>query len=297
MLALAAWEFRNHHGTVRPEFERALDAVIETVGSVGLEFRAILAAHRPLLEGIAFAWLEANATALFREGMLAQETFDLTVKWARPTTWLYQEFPAELFDAALRGVDNAVRLVVVAALREAEGYELDTVIKRLGKDPAVVATAAEDAAFLVQEPEPDSPRLAVAIRFWTFLLDTDRTTVPAQALTALGRWAFVDNIDDDQWAHLTARTLDATDGQIDNSISVADRAARIPPSSTTRDILLQLLDNGEPWERHHAASKALDMLRASIAQTADDSFRRLRTRLIDLGHHEATAINPLDTIE
>ena len=296
VLALAAWEFRRH-GTVRPEFEQTLDAVIGTVGSVGLEFRAILASHRPLLEAIAAAWLEAHAAALFREGALAQETFDLTVKWSQPTTWLYREFTDELFGAALRGADNAVRLIVVAALHEVEGYDLDTVINRLGKGTAALATAAEDAAFLVQDAEPDSPHLTVAIRFWTLLLDTDRAKIPAQALTGLGRWAFVANIDDDQWADLTARTLDTTNGRIDYPISVADRAARLPASSTSRGILLRLLDNGEPWERHHAAIKALDVLRACTTQPADDSFRRLRTRLIDLGHHEATTINPPDTTE
>lgn len=80
MLALAAWEFRNC-GSTRPEFERALSTVIETEGSIGRELRAILAAHRPLLEGIASGWLENQAAVLFREGALAQETFDLTVKW------------------------------------------------------------------------------------------------------------------------------------------------------------------------------------------------------------------------
>jgi hypothetical protein len=294
VLALAAWEFRNHK-TIRPEFEQTLDAVTETAGSVGLEFRAIFASHRPLLEGIARAWLEAHATALFRHGPLAQETFDLTVKWAKLTTWLYHEFPAELFDAALRGADNAVRHIVIAALHEVDGYEFDILIKRLSKDPAVLAAAAEDAAFLMQEGEPDSPRLAVAIRFWTLLLDTDRAKVPAQALTGLGRWAFVNNVDDDQWARLTARTLHATGGRINNAISVADRAARIPPSSTSRDILCRLLDNNEPWERHHAATQAIDVLRASTTQPPDDSFQGLRTRLIDLGHHQASTITPPDT--
>ena len=47
VLALAAWEFRSR-GTVRPEFEQTLDAVIGTTGAVGLEFRAILASRRPL---------------------------------------------------------------------------------------------------------------------------------------------------------------------------------------------------------------------------------------------------------
>jgi hypothetical protein len=176
-----------------------------------------------------------------------------------------------------------------------EGYDLDTVINRLGKDSAVLASAAEDATFLVQDAEPDSPHLTIAIQFWTLLLDTSGAKISAQALTGLGRWAFVGNVDDDQWAYLTARTLDLTDSRIDYPISVADRAARLQPNSTSRSILLRLLDNGETWERHHAAIKALDVLRACITQPTDDSFRRLRTRLIDLGHHEAATINPQDT--
>ena len=98
-------------------------------------------------------------------------------------------------------------------------------------------------------------------------------------------------------AEYTARTLDVTNGRIDYPISVADRAARRPASSTSRGILLRLLDNDEPWERHHAAIRALDVLRACITQRADDSLRRLRTRLIDLGHYEAITINPPDTTE
>jgi hypothetical protein len=294
VLALAAWEFRSH-GTIRPDFEQSLNAVIETVGSAGLGFRAILAYRRPLLETIAATWLQAHAAELFREGGLAQATFDLTIRWSSPTTWLYRNFTDELFRAALRGTENAIRLIVVATLHEVEGYDPGTVINRLGKGTAALATAAEDAAFLVQDAEPESPRITVAIRFWTLLLDTDRAKIPAQALTGLGRWAFVDNIGDDQWAHLTTRTLDATGGRIDYPISVADRAARLPPSSTSRGILLRLLDNGDPWERHHAATKALDVLRACPTHPADDSFQRLRTRLIDLGHHEATTVKPPDS--
>ena len=173
-----------------------------------------------------------------------------------------RELADELFGAALRGADNATRLIVIAALHEEEGYDLGTVINRLGKGTAALATAAESAAFLVHEAEPDSPHLTVAIRFWTLLLDAARAKIPAQALTGLGRWAFVANVDDDQWADLTARSLDATGGSIDYPISVADRAARLPPSETSRSVLLRLLDTGDPWERHHAAIKALDVLSA-----------------------------------
>lgn len=290
-LALGTWEFRNQ-GSTRSDFEVALNAVMNAVGSVGLEFRAILASYRSLLEGIAGAWLDANATSLFRQGPLAKQTFDLTVKWNRPTKWLYRAFGTELFDAARRGVDNAVRLVVAAGLHQEEGYGLETMVGRLRKDPAVLASAAEEAAFLVQEAEPDSPHLATAIRLWTLLLDADRASVPAQALAGLGRWAFVKSIDNDRWMNLTARTLHITNGAIEYPISIADRAANLPPSNTSRDILRRLLDSGEPWERHHAATKAIEVLRASATQPPDDSFWNLRTRLIDLGHHEVSDVQP-----
>lgn len=289
VFALAAWEFRNI-GSIRPEFEHTLDAVTATPGTTGLELRALLAHRRPLLEGIAKPWLDTHATVLFREGPLAQETFDLTVQWARPTPWLYQNFKSELLNAALRGADHAVRQIAVAILNEVDGYAPEPLIKQLSKDPIVLASATNDVAFLVQGTAPDSPQLTAAIQFWRLLLDTDRAHAPAQALTSLGRWAFVDNIDDDQWARLTTRTLDATNGQIDNIISVADRAARIPPSNTTRGLLLRLLNHGDPWERQHTATKAIDVLHAT--PLADDSFHRLRTRLIDLGYHEATDIDP-----
>jgi hypothetical protein len=66
VLALAAWEFRNHK-TIRLEFEQTLDGVTDTAGLVGLEFRAVLASRRPLLEGIASTWLETQSTALFEK--------------------------------------------------------------------------------------------------------------------------------------------------------------------------------------------------------------------------------------
>jgi hypothetical protein len=229
---------------------------------------------------------------LFREGALGQETFDLTVKWAAPTPWLYENLKTELFSAARRGANQATRQIVVAVLNEVDGYDHDTVIQQLRKDSSVLATASEDAAFLVQRAEPDSPRIAAAVRFWTRLLDCDRTTVPAEALHRLGRWAFVTNLNDKDWADLTARTLDITDGHINNPISVADRVATITTGPTSRKILLRMLDKGELWERHHVAGKALDVLRNSASGPIDDSFQRLRTRLIDLGYHDASDIRP-----
>lgn len=249
------------------------------------------------LEGVACTWFAVNSAALFREGPIARETFDSAINWARPTPYLYENFRPELVDAALRGSESAVRYLAIATLNEVEGYGLAALIELLRKDPAVLGALSEDAAFLVQQAEPDSALLAVAIRFWTLLLDADRPRVSAQVLNGLGRWTFVDNIDDEQWADLTARTLDATEGRIDYADSVADRAARILPSSTSRDILMRLLNNNKPWERHHVAVAAIAVLHASTAEPVDESFYRLRIRLIDLGYHEASTITPPDTFD
>ncbi|NBH04877.1 hypothetical protein [Amycolatopsis sp. SID8362] len=289
ILALAAWEFRNC-SAVRPEFEHILDTIMKLENLAGLGFRAILAARRPLLEAIASRWLDRNQDALFREGLVARETFDLTVRWAEPTSRFYREYRSELITAALRGADRAVRLVVVAALNGEESYGLDWVLDELRKKPAALGTAIRDSALIAQHAPADSPRLAAALRFWHLLLDAAPRQVPGTALAGLGRWVFVESIDDDEWLRLTAQTLEMTGGGIEHANAVADRAARTTQNALTQGILLTLLDAGKRWERHHAARRALDVLRTAPASAADESLRRLRVRLIDLGYHEAAEI-------
>lgn len=291
VLALAAWEFRRN-GTIRAAFEGTLDSVIQTPGTVGLELRAILASHIGLLEVIAQPWLDTHANALLRDGPLAQQTFDLAIKWARPTAWTYQNFKTELFDAAIRGTENAATKIAIAVLNEVDGYDFATVIRHLRNHAATLAVVAEEATFQVQDLDADSPFLANAVEFWTQLLDADQGVVPERALFGLGRWAFVTGLSDDKWAELTARTLQATNGRIGDAISVANRAGDLPLSPRNQQIVLQLLDNGEAWERHHAALKAIKMLRASTRGPVDDTFWRLRTRLIDLGYHQASDVRP-----
>ncbi len=293
VLALASWESR-HQGWIRSEFEQVLDTVIGLPGAIGLEFRAILARRRALLEQLVPNWLNEHAGPLLREGDLGRATFDLTVKWGRPTHWLYQHFRSELFDAAMRGVDGALNRIVAAVLHQEAGYDVDRFIRLLKADPAVLVEVNKHITWFVRVAEPDAQALAMAVTVWTRMLDADRNAVPAQTLLGYGGWAFVANLDDEQWARLTARTLDITDGRIDNVMRVADRAARCELNSTARLLLLRMVDKGEPWERDYVAQKALDVLRASTDSVDDDTFHRLRTRLVDLGYHQADVIIPRD---
>jgi hypothetical protein len=83
-----------------------------------MENRTILAERRVFLKTVAPSWLEGNATTLFGDDEPGRETFDLTLKYARPTRWLYNRFRDELFVAARRRADHAVARLLVGALNK-----------------------------------------------------------------------------------------------------------------------------------------------------------------------------------
>lgn len=212
VLALAGWELRNA-GTIRPDFTQVLDDVARVSGRIGMEYRAILAERRVFLEAVAPTWLEGNDTTLFSDDESGRETFDLTLKYARPTRWFYSHFCDELFAAARRRADHAVAWLLVGALNEEDGYALDAIIEGLRGDTAALAEAANEIAFLVQSNEADAPQLAIAVEFWRALLEADRRVVPADGLRSLGRWAFVTGLSDEVWLQLTIQTLELTGGE------------------------------------------------------------------------------------
>lgn len=291
VLALAGWEYRNN-GAIRADFSTVLDDVVGIPGRIGMDYRAILAERRVFLEAVAPAWLEENTTTLFSDDEPGRETFDLTLKYAQPTPWFYRHFRDELFAAARRQADHAVAWLLIGALNEEDGYALDAIIDGLRGDTAALASAANEMAFLVQSSEADNPHLTIAVEFWRALLEADRSVVPADALRSSGRWAFVTGLSDAVWSQLTIQTLELTSGTIDLPIEVADRCKTAHASGNSTRILLLLLGQGEPWERDYVARAAIETLRAVIQGPVDESFHRLRTRLIELGHHEAAEIRP-----
>jgi hypothetical protein len=168
----------------------------------------------------------------------------------------------------------------------------------LERHPAALAQIFEDTVFLIQQREQNTPAVDIAAQFWDDLLNADRDSVPAQTLTGMGRWAFVTDIDDNLWVNLVSRTLETNNGAILYPTYVAERVARVPPTETTRRIFLRLLNNSdspenrEYWDRSEIGKNAIQVLRASANQPADQSFHALRTRLIDLGFLDARNIHP-----
>src|SRR5690606_16859007 len=83
-----------------PRFTKLLDWVLTVPGSVGAELRSVLAAFRPVLEHSAREWLDLRHRDLFG-GELGQVTFEATLKYPRPTAWLYENYRIRIAEAAL----------------------------------------------------------------------------------------------------------------------------------------------------------------------------------------------------
>ncbi|MFD6391172.1 hypothetical protein [Nocardia sp. NPDC060259] len=289
MLTLAAWEHRNRPH-VRAEFTQTLDTVIALTTASGLELRAILAAHRPILEHIAGDWLASRLQPLFRDRPFGRQTFELTVRWSQPTPWLYKTCSDDLFQAAKRNAYNAARILALCVIDDVPGYDIRIVVDRLAATPAALAETVEYIAFLVQNAASDAPILARAVNAWDYLLRTDAITSKDVALAGIGRWAFVTNIDDARWLKMIASTLEVTLGRIGHQKSVANKLARLPATDDTCTIFIALLDNADDqWDRMYIAGQAIDVLRA-WQHPATSSARALRTRLIDLGYLDAQHI-------
>lgn len=292
VLAFAGWEYRNL-GQIRAAFEELLDEVVLVPGAVGLEYRAILMSRRQLLEAAAPAWLDTHVDVLFGDGPIGLATFDLTLKWGRPTSWFLRRFQSELLAAARRGAEHAVPWLLIGVLRQEEGYDAQGVIAGLRGNVAALRETAQGIALLVQDSSADAPELLAAVEIWRTLLQADRQKVPRDALEASGRWTFVTGIDEHLWVDLTSQTLQLTSGLIDYPLEVADRCKVIQLPGPNLAMLLLMLGNGEPWERDYIESAALDALRRAADQPVDQNFFRLRTRLIELGRHEALDIDPM----
>jgi hypothetical protein len=294
VLSLAHWEYHNLN-TIRPQFSEVLDSLLQIAGPVGMEHRAILAWQRSRLELIAQDWLDRRADTLFRDDDLGPATVDITLKYSRTSTpWLYRNLRDDIIAAALRGTENAVPNLLTGTLDGEPGYDIHAIITALRHDAAILSSAAEETAFLVQNSPADTPRLDRAVEFWQALLDANRSVVPIRVLRSTGRWAFVSGLTDSIWSSLTVRTLILTEGTIDYAIEVADRCENAPIAGDSTRILLLLQGRGEPWEQHHIRGVALNALRTLSASRADENFLALRTRLIELGHDEAADLKPYE---
>lgn len=272
-----------------PRFTKLLDWVLTVSGSVGAELRSVLAAFRPVLEHSARGWLDLRHRDLFG-GELGQVAFEATLKYPRPTAWLYENYRLRIANAALARVPNAVALPLIGYLWEIDHFTINSILGSYKSDVDVLRQTAEEIASLAQDVKADDPMLARALAFWDGMLDGAGSTVPKAALAGAGRWAFVDAVSTEDLLTQLDRTTDLTGGNIDLPTEVADRCRDAQPSEPGLRILRRMQGHGEPWEKDHAGRAGLEALATAAGHGLATEFNRLRDRLIELGFHAAADI-------
>lgn len=273
-----------------PRFTKLLDWVLTVPGSVGAELRSVLAAFRPVLEHSAREWLDLRHRDLFG-GELGQVTFEATLKYPRPTAWLYESYRIRIAEAALAGVPNSVALPLIGYLWELDRFTIPSILGSYKSNVDVLRQTAEEIASLAQDLKADDPMLTRALAFWDGMLDGGGSTVPKASLTGAGRWAFVDAVPTENLLTRLDRTTDLTGGDIDLATEVADRCRDAQPSEPGLRILRRMQGHGEPWEKDHAGRVGLEALATAAGHGLATEFNRLRDRLIELGFHAAADID------
>jgi hypothetical protein len=285
------WQARHREQAPLAQLGDLLDWVLEVPGSVGAELRSVIAVHRPVLEYAAEDWLSRRHALLFG-GPLGLVTFEATVKYARPTTWLFEHCRSQLVDATLRGVPNAVSLRLIGYLWDIDRYTIVSILGSARGQVPVLRQIAEELPSLIQHVESDDPLLARAVAFWDGMLDGPASNIPAAPLAATGRWVYVKAVSTDDLVDRFERTTALTSGEVDYATEVAERCRDAQPNETALRVLLRMQGHGQPWERDHVGRVAVEALARASGKGLSDEFNRLRLRLIDLGFHSAADISP-----
>jgi hypothetical protein len=295
LFALAAWQYRAL-GEVRSPLGTVLDELLTLHGQIGLEYRAIIASRRPLLEGIVPDWYAERSELLFGATApdgLGEQTIDLTIKWAPPTTPFFVNHREAIADAARRQTFNAVRWLLIGMLWEVDGYSPSEILADVRESSQVLAGLGDEIAFLVEPDEISPTQLALGVEVWRGLIALAVDGPPVE----VGRWSQVTALDEPTWEELTFQSLELSHGATSWAIEVADRAATAPVTGRALEIFLLLIgsNQGDPWERHHVQSKAIEALRsAELDPTLSVGAARLLDRLLQLGRHDALPPDPAD---
>lgn len=284
-LCLAAWEHRNL-GAVEGPFEELLAWVLTIDGTVGLTLRAVLAAHRPLLEHIASDWIVQNWDGLFG-GPLGAATFAQTLRYSNMTPMLADQGRRELLSAARCGSNPAIQLVSIAYLQGHSGFAFDDIAAELAGTDAAFEVFCNEVPMRVVEAPVDSEAMKLAVDSWERLVTAPTPARPGKVLRGLGLWAEVKSVDSETWLRLTQETVELTDGEVEGGVRVAERCRDLQPSAEGLSILICLVGRGERWEQGRIDALAEEALRIAIEEGATNpAADELRERLIARGRHD-----------
>lgn len=282
VLSFAAYEYRTDE-RVRPEVLNLLEDALRLEGVDGTEHRAILATRLGFIRHIAPDWMDENTNLLLGSEApdeLARVTADLAIKWSRPNPWLLEHHRPLVRDAVLRDVTHALDHLLIAMLWDVPGYGIEDNLAFLLQSPASLSKAGEALGRLLRHDDAQHDHIRCAVTFWERAIATN----VAEGLPGFGWMAEIEQLEDPEWAELTVRTLAVTDGQIDWSQKVAQRAAAVSPSTTTLSIMNHLIrGSSNEWERRDNIEHAVSLLTAASPLSGTPEYERLRTTLLERG--------------
>jgi hypothetical protein len=288
VLALGGWEHRNQ-GAARAELAEILSSTLAVGGAVGLQLRSALAASRPFVEAIVTDWIDENFDGLFSHDRAGRITLDQSLKYSRPTKFLYERSVDRLVAAARRGAEHAVAWLLIGHLWQEPDYTYDRIVDAFAGNREVLAEVCREIARLgsnVSDDQVDVTDRAVA--FSHRLLTEPPKRLPTSALVGLGQWSLGDRLDNSTWLDLTERAVELTGGDMYCAFEIANRCRDLQPSKQGLRILTAMLGHGEPWDQDHIDRIAVESLRNAIeGKVADPAVDELRERLIQRGRYDA----------
>ena len=268
---------------LRSEYADLLNFALGLEGTNGAEYRAILARRLGWLRHAVPEWFNDNIDLLMGDKApagLAQITVDLTLQWGRSGRWLLEAFPAMVKDAVIRDVDEAMDHFMVAMLWNCAGYQIDDIVRfivhHFGEHPELASRAGERLSFIVSDEGNEQRHLESAIHFWEAMLNSRA----ASRLEGFDAMHLVDALDDEVWAQLTRRTLEATADRGFWLHGVADRAMELPPTTAKLAVLNAIVRGHlEPWDRYHIAEHINTVIQNAAELEATAEYQQLITAL------------------
>ena len=282
VLSFVAHEYRSS-GAVRPEATSLFEDGLRLIGTDGAEHRAVLASRIGFLLHVLPEWTETNRDLLFGSQApdgLGQLSVEQAIEWSHPNRWLLEKFPETVRNAVRHDAERAMEHMIIAMLWGCPGYSVQETVTFLRTSPDLVSQSGHALGCVLDDADADPHLVAVAVDFWNTVLGTET----GAAVEGFGFLAEVTAMDTEVWEELTLRTIEAADGRVAWSHGIAERLAASRPTPTGLALINELVRGGlEEWDRMNVAEKAAAILPRAEHLQETDSYKRLRTTLLERG--------------
>lgn len=279
-LSFAEQEFRLT-GVIRTEALELIEDVLRLEGFDGAQYRAIMATRLHILRQIAPLWVDEVSDLMFGDSAppsLAQAMADAALEWGPPCRWLLEQYAPLVRDAVDRGVSQALNRVIIAMLCNMPGYSVQENFASLCQKEQRVRDASRMLSRHLQHEGADPSHIDAALRFWDEAIANKNTSL----LDGFGWFSEIKALDSAAWANRTLKTLELTDGCIEWSHRVAERAISMGPSTTTLAILNSLIRcTSDASDRVQVLARAAELIGQAEQFAETGEYQRLHTTLLE----------------